>query len=112
MPASIWRPMSANGPEKAAMTPTLIVSCAVAGTAVRAIHSVKKKNRFMLSLLQCVAVDSRRDDAARRRQSPPIYRSPSVLTGHHRTFFGEPATTVPHALLATPPGDTRSRVMV
>src|SRR5216683_1612835 len=66
MPASIWRPMSANGPEKAAMTPTLIVSCAVAGTAVSAIHSVRKKSRFILLLLQCIAVDSRRDDVARR----------------------------------------------
>src|ERR1700680_5129376 len=97
MPASIWRPMSANGPEKAAMTPTLIVSCAIAGTAVSAIHSARKRNRFMSSPLQCIEVDSRRDAAARRPASRlRVYRSPSDLCG-------ERAITVPHAPLATPP---------
>src|SRR2546430_1368266 len=97
MPASIWRPMSANGPENAAMTPTLIVSCAVAGTAVSAIHSVRKRNRFMSSPLRCRSRFAR-DDAAPRpasRLSRPHW-PPSNL-------FGEHAITVPHAPLATPP---------
>ena len=97
MPASIWPPISAKGPEKAAMTPTLIVSCAAAGTAASANSQREEEQSFhVVTFPRALQSIGARSFGATHGPSLSL---PALI--------GTSPATLPHAPPAAPPLATR-----